>query len=219
MASESHASTPLPTFATANLVEPQQAKDRHWHYTNTLATITKMKIAYYNLLVFLLLASANLVAQKKLISNDSINFKMDGFNSSYELTLCSDNTFRFNYTMVGCIVTVDECGNQNGPFVDNGTIHGNFTMEDFKLTFNPEDGDEYLLNEPFFILPLKDQAYLISSKKREINRIREWREDFDEPFPQYLIRMNETGIFHFFHSVDKIILSPENKKKVFEIFK
>ena len=36
VASESHASTPLPTFATANLVEPQRAKNRHWHYTNTL---------------------------------------------------------------------------------------------------------------------------------------------------------------------------------------
>jgi len=39
VASESHASTPLPTFATANLVEPQRAKDRHWHYTNTLDII------------------------------------------------------------------------------------------------------------------------------------------------------------------------------------
>ena len=39
VASESHASTPLPTFATANLVEPQRAKDRHWHYTNTLCVI------------------------------------------------------------------------------------------------------------------------------------------------------------------------------------
>jgi len=41
VASESHASTPLPTFATANLVEPQRAKNRHWHYTNTLAVIAK----------------------------------------------------------------------------------------------------------------------------------------------------------------------------------
>ncbi len=39
VASESHASTPLPTFATANLVEPQRAKKRHWHYTNTLPTM------------------------------------------------------------------------------------------------------------------------------------------------------------------------------------
>ena len=41
VASESHASTPLPTFATANLIEPQRAKNRHWHYTNTLATSLK----------------------------------------------------------------------------------------------------------------------------------------------------------------------------------
>ena len=45
VASESHASTPLPTFATANLVEPQRAKKRHWHYTNTLYTILKQKNA------------------------------------------------------------------------------------------------------------------------------------------------------------------------------
>ncbi len=43
VASESHASTPLPTFAAANLVEPQRAKDRHWHYTNTLAIILNDK--------------------------------------------------------------------------------------------------------------------------------------------------------------------------------
>jgi|GEM_PF-5814982 len=42
VASESHASTPLPTFATANLVEPQRAKDRHWHYTNTLQVIAEI---------------------------------------------------------------------------------------------------------------------------------------------------------------------------------
>ncbi len=43
VAAESHASTPLPTFVSTNLVEPQRAKDRHWHYTNTLAVSKKPK--------------------------------------------------------------------------------------------------------------------------------------------------------------------------------
>ncbi|SOS48552.1 hypothetical protein TNO021_210004 [Tenacibaculum dicentrarchi] len=144
---------------------------------------------------------------------DSITFKMSSALSNFELTLYSNKKYKFISKYTNCFDSRDTETNYEEKF------EGVFKINDFKLNFDSNHQEEFILQQTFYILPIKNQTLLIWTNENELKRIKEFRDEFNKPFPKYLIEMNNTGIFGFFNSKQKIKLIPKDKKKVYEIFK
>ena len=174
--------------------------------------------SYFMFVLFALVASFSGLAQKGFAQEENITFKMRGFNSSYQLVLCPDNSFVFNYSWASCLASLNECG-ELVTFGDNETIDGAFCLDQYELTFMPYLEEEIFLKDSFLILPLEDSTYLIWATDNELQNIADWRDHFDQKFPVYLERMGKSGMFSFYHSDQNFELDAVSKERVFELFR
>ena len=144
------------------------------------------------------------MAQNFFEAKDSITF----IHKGTELTLYSKNLFKFKYKIYSCLDSTQ---------ILSGTVDGNYKIEKFKLFLNQTSEGDVFFQEPYLILPIKNQTFLISSKDEEIKRIKSiWTKDYDESFFDFLIRENRES--PFFYSNKEIKLSLKHKKKVYNIF-
>tara|TARA_R100000306_G_C4321274_1_gene115272 strand:+ start:161 stop:709 length:549 start_codon:yes stop_codon:yes gene_type:complete len=166
------------------------------------------------LFLILLLSTSLAKSQNRIFEKDSIIFERDGFNSGFELKLYENNKFEFQFTIVGCLVitTIDENGNEvtDGPSVDTEKYSGTFKVEKekLKLSFN-DDKEHFFLETEYFVLPTKRSTYLIS--KTDLKCLKEWKYEYEEPFPEYILKSNEGGICELFSSKKKFLIEFETK--------
>ncbi|MDM1062776.1 hypothetical protein HXZ62_09420 [Empedobacter falsenii] len=167
-------------------------------------------------LLFLLAISTK--AQDKLVLTTPLIFKLEGFNSNFELKLFNNQQFKYKTVFLSCIVELDK----NGKEINNanyGFAEGTYQVKGNKLILTVKSSSNYYsLEKEYYFLILDKKTFLISNKDRKNLKEARMRRP-NKSFPNYIIDTDNRREYTFYSTDQKVTIEGYEKDKIYQMFK
>lgn len=172
---------------------------------------------YFFIVIFFIFITS-VSAQNKLELTTPLIFKLEGFNSGYELKLFNNNQFKYTSTFYSCFAEIDKNGKLKSD-VSYTYADGQYEIKDNKLFLNIRSSSGYnLLKKEYYFLILDKKTFLISDKD-QVN-LKEVRKRLpNKAFPNYIINTDKRKEYTFFYTNQKVNLIGYEKDIVYKLFK
>ena len=166
----------------------------------------------------LFLLAINTKAQDKLVLTTPLIFKLEGFNSNFELKLFNNNQFQYKSVFLSCFGEIDKNGKLRSD-ANYGFAKGTYQVKDNKLILTVKSSSSYYsLQKEYYFLILDKKTFLISNKDRK--NLKEARmQRSNKSFPNYIIDTDNRKEYTFYSSDQKVTIEGYEKDKIYQMFK
>ncbi|HBX62394.1 hypothetical protein [Empedobacter sp.] len=166
----------------------------------------------------LFLLAINTKAQDKLVLTTPLIFKLEGFNSNFELKLFNNNQFQYKSVFLSCFGEIDKNGKLRSD-ANYGFAKGTYQVKDNKLILTVKSSSSYYsLQKEYYFLILDKKTFLISNKDRK--NLKEARmQRSNKSFPNYIIDTDNRREYTFYSSDQKVTIEGYEKDKIYQMFK
>ncbi|MDH0658316.1 hypothetical protein [Empedobacter sp. GD03865] len=166
----------------------------------------------------LLLLAISTKAQDKLVLTTPLIFKLEGFNSNFELKLFNNQQFKYKSVFLSCIVELDKNGKEINN-ADYGFAEGTYQVKDNKLILTVKSlSNYYSLQKEYYFLILDKKTFLISNKDRKNLKEARMRRP-NKSFPNYIIDTDNSREYTFYSTDQKVTIEGYEKDKIYQMFK
>lgn len=157
-------------------------------------------------------------AQDKLVLTTPLIFKLEGFNSNFELKLFNNNQFQYKSVFLSCFGEIDKNGKLRSD-ANYGFAKGTYQVKDNKLILTVKSSSSYYsLQKEYYFLILDKKTFLISNKDRK--NLKEARmQRSNKSFPNYIIDTDNRKEYTFYSSDQKVTIEGYEKDKIYQMFK
>ena len=166
----------------------------------------------------LFLLAINTKAQDKLVLTTPLIFKLEGFNSNFELKLFNNQQFKYKSVFLSCFGEIDKNGKLRND-ANYGFAEGTYQVKDNKLILTVKSSSNYYsLQKEYYFLILDKKTFLISNKDRK--NLKEARmQRSNKSFPNYIIDTDNRREYTFYSSDQKVTIEGYEKDKIYQMFK
>ncbi|MFV0141731.1 MULTISPECIES: hypothetical protein [Empedobacter] len=166
----------------------------------------------------LFLLAINTKAQDKLVLTTPLIFKLEGFNSNFELKLFNNNQFQYKSVFLSCFGEIDKNGKLRSD-ANYGFAKGTYQVKDNKLILTVKSSSSYYsLQKEYYFLILDKKTFLISNKDRKNLKEARMRRP-NKSFPNYIIDTDNRKEYTFYSIDQKVTIEGYEKDKIYQMFK
>ncbi|MGV0921041.1 hypothetical protein ACTS94_11840 [Empedobacter falsenii] len=166
----------------------------------------------------LFLLAINTKAQDKLVLTTPLIFKLQGFNSNFELKLFNNQQFKYKSVFLSCFGEIDKNGKLRND-ANYGFAEGTYQVKDNKLILTVKSSSNYYsLQKEYYFLILDKKTFLISNKDRKNLKEARMRRP-NKSFPNYIIDTDNRKEYTFYSTDQKVTIEGYEKDKIYQMFK